>query len=184
MPFYNFYGEFGDGDDDGNSESTSPGSFEYKGATAQFNADDLKGVPAVALGMVLAAGIAEMRVLYDGGSDEGFAHADDMWINGDRKVVDEICEMLASPANVDAIRAAATEPDGSQWGDAIAHYRKKEPRKVVADALDELAHEIASQLLGSGYGTGEYELYGAVMVVFETGEMIDDANAERPLDRM
>lgn len=55
---------------------------------------------------------------------------------------------------------------------------------MISDAFDELAHEVASQLLGSGYGTGELELYGAASVVFETGEINDDPQAERPLDRM
>jgi hypothetical protein len=185
MPFYHFYGESGEEDDVGDGESNVPGAFEYDTVSAKFNAGALQGVPAAALEMVLAAGVTEMRVRYDGGNDEGFAHADDMWINGDRKFLDDIIDAIATPMNVDAIRIAAeAEPNSSVWGDGARHYRNREPRNVIADALDDLAHEIASQLLGQGYGTGEYELYGAVTMIFETGEMIDDPAAERPLDRM
>jgi len=183
MPFYHFYGEFGDEDDDG-IESAPTGGFEYEDGSAQFKADKLDGVPALTLKLLLSIGVAEMRVCYDGGSDEGFAHADDMWIDGNRKFLDDIIDALNTPASVDAIQAAATAPKASYWHNAPEHYRKDEPRQAISDALDELAHEVASQLLGSGYGTGEYELYGAVIVVFETGEMMDDPQAQRPLDRM
>jgi hypothetical protein len=47
-------------------------------------------------------------------------------------------------------------------------------------ALDDLGGELAIKLLGSGYGTGEYEMYGAFTADILTGELIDDPNALKP----
>jgi hypothetical protein len=53
-------------------------------------------------------------------------------------------------------------------------------RAIVADALNDLAHEIASVLLGEGFGTGEYQLYGAFTADLKSGAITDDAKAKRP----
>lgn len=180
MPYYHFYGYTGEEPADEATDSTSSGGFEYESMSAQFNSGALRGVAAEALQLLLAKGVTEMRVRYDGGSDEGFAHTDDMWINGERYSADDIAASLAVPANAHAIQAAADMPRGTYWHNGSAHYRNSELRKVISDALDELSHEIASQLLGQGYGTGEYELYGAATVVFETGQIIDDPAAQQP----
>ena len=179
MPYLHFYGETGEGPAD-EIPSNPSGSFEYESTTAQFDSGALRGVAAVMLRLLLEKGVTEMRVRYDGGNDEGFAHADDTWINGERYSASEIAASIAIPANVPAIQSSADEPGGSYWGNASAHYRQMEPRRVISDALDELAHEVATQLLGQGYGTGEYELYGAATVVFETGQILDDPAAQQP----
>jgi len=44
----------------------------------------------------------------------------------------------------------------------------------------ELAEELASKLLGDGYGTGELSLYGAFKVDLISGAIEDDQNAKMP----
>jgi hypothetical protein len=180
MPYYHFYGETGEETDDDEMAPSPSGSFEYESVSGEFDASALHGVSAATLQLLLAKGVTEMRVRYDGGSDEGFAHADDMWINGERYSVTEIAASLAVPANARVIQAAADVPQGSYWHNGSSLYRNKELRQVIAYALDELAHEVATQLLGQGFGTGEYELYGAATVVFETGQILDDPAAQQP----
>ena len=104
--------------------------------------------------------------------------------HGRAVVLEHHAGQLACAGRPEKIRGAATVPKSSYWAVAGEYYRKNAPRRVISDALDELAHEIASQLLGTGYGTGEYTLYGAVTVDFETGEMNDDPDAEQPTDQM
>lgn len=186
MPFYHFYNE-SDVDDESDladPEMRPTGAFEYEETSARFSPKDLKGVAATAFELFRVAGVSAMRVLYDGGNDEGFAHPDDVWINGQRLSLHDVTHALVVDSNVEAIRSAVELPGGSFWGNGSAYYRQLTPEQAVAAAIEELANEIAIQLLGRGYGNGEYELYGAVTVDFATGQMMDDPNAERPLDRM
>ena len=56
--------------------------------------------------------------------------------------------------------------------------------KMAAGIADDLATTFASRLLGEGFGTGEYELYGAFVIDLETGDMVDDPDAQKPLNMM
>lgn len=180
MPYFHFYGESGDSGDGATDQPSPDSAFRYEPLSSHFKAEDVDGVAAVALGLIRAAGVGRMRVRYDGGNDEGFAHADDMWINGERKSLGEVLNLVTTPANVEAIRVAAGGPDTSQWYKADNFHRRAEPRRFISNVLDELADLIVTELLGSGYGTGEYEMYGALIIDLETGEINDDPDAERP----
>lgn len=129
MPFYHFFGDFEDDFNQERDEPGVPGAFEYESASTQFDAEKLSGLPALALELLKEAGVTEMRFLYDGGSDEGFAHADDMWIDGERKSLDEVIDTLSTPTNVERIRACALGEGNSYWHNAGEHYGKKEPSK-------------------------------------------------------
>jgi hypothetical protein len=41
---------------------------------------------------------------------------------------------------------------------------------------------LAVKLLGLGFGTGEYDMYGAFTADFRSGELIDDPNAVKPAE--
>jgi hypothetical protein len=56
------------------------------------------------------------------------------------------------------------------------------PEKLVALALDDLGDEMASSLLGRGYGTGEYSMYGVLTADLTTGTLTDEPSAQRPPD--
>ncbi|MDU1690566.1 MAG: hypothetical protein E6848_13260, partial [Bradyrhizobium sp.] len=55
------------------------------------------------------------------------------------------------------------------------HQKLAELRDVVSDQLVE---EWAMLLLGRGFGTGEYCMYGAFWVDLEACTIIDDGNAD------
>jgi len=44
--------------------------------------------------------------------------------------------------------------------------------------LERLCEEWAEMLLGRGYGTGEYSMYGAFTVDLDTCTVTDDSNAD------
>ena len=155
------------------------GEFEYRPAAAAFAPDQLGGVARAVLDALRAAGATRFRVRYDGGHDEGFSHPDAVRFGADgprRTAV--VQEQIATPALVAAIRAAAGRD--SMWGNAAEMYAKASEAEVVGYALDELAHELATRLLGSGFGTGEYDLYGAFEADLATGSIEDDPDAPTP----
>jgi hypothetical protein len=129
-------------------------------------------------------GATEFRVRYDGGYDEGFSHPDAVQLPAGLRDAKDVAADLAKDASlVDAIRAAASGL-GSMYGNATDVYGRADDPQVIRYALDELAHELASRLLGDGYGTGEYRLYGAFRAELQTGKLIDDPDAAKPTDLM
>jgi hypothetical protein len=108
---------------------------------------------------------AEMRTLgtvrvyirYDGGNDEGFAWFDHCVMeDGSARDADSMAKDL---------EAAGIAPQMQTWGG----------RSPTRNALDDLvACTWAIELLGQGYGTGEYVMYGAFWVDLESGLATDD----------
>ena len=120
------------------SMALGPGTFDP--ATLDFEGTNVSGLIAA----LRDAGYAAVRVQYDGGYDEGFAHFD-----------------------------AAVKPDGTADGAAAV--------RTVVDGqgdLDELAYALAVRLLEEGFGTGEYEMFGAFLADLSTGKLTDLKDAE------
>ncbi|MDB5325047.1 MAG: hypothetical protein JWM57_616 [Phycisphaerales bacterium] len=153
---------------------------QYGAKRLSFDPKALTGVAAAAMATVLATGFMQFRVNYDGGHDEGFAHGD-AFIGKDGKIesAKAVAARLGSKDSA-ALRAAVTGPQASHWDDAASYYAKLSDTDVVSMAFDELADALASALLGDGYGTGEYSMYGAFIADLITGQMIDDPRAEQP----
>ncbi len=155
------------------------GEYEYETAEATFDPKKLRGISKAALDALLAMNATGFKVLYDGGYDEGFSHADSVFFAGGAgQPVDVVIDKFATPDFATAVRTAAKSQ--SVYGNAGEFYAKLADRDVAKHALDELAHELASKLLGDGYGTGEYSLYGAFTADLKTGEIIDDPDATKP----
>ncbi|NNJ24930.1 hypothetical protein [Alienimonas chondri] len=110
-------------------------------ATLDFEGDDMSGLVT----KLRSLGYSDVRIQYDGGWDEGFAHFD-----------------------------AALAPDGTADDAATVAGRLT---KGDGD-LDELAHALAVSLLMEGYGTGEYEMFGAFTADLATGALTDLKDAE------
>jgi hypothetical protein len=147
------------------------GEFEYEASTATFDFKKLGKASRVIYEAMRAAGATAFRVRYDGGYDEGFAHPDAVTFGGgDVRPAARVIEELTGPDLVERLKRSA-DPD-----------RAAPPGKAVTYAFDEFAHELASKLLGAGYGTGEYELYGAFTADLTSGEITDDPEAKRPPD--
>jgi hypothetical protein len=159
------------------------GAFEYESAEATFKLKRLGLAARWAYDALVGAGVMRFRVRYDGGYDEGFAQPDAMVFgDGREQPVDEAARELATPERLTALRAAAAgAPRPHGWGDAGEVYATAGP-KAVEYALYELAHELASRLLGDGFGTGEYQLYGAFTADLTTGEIVDHEDAAKPQD--
>jgi hypothetical protein len=144
------------------------GGFEYESAEGKFNWAKLEPGARVIRDALLAAGAERFRVRYDGGFDEGFAHPDLLYFGDRQRGAKEVCEQLATPELL-----AQLQQSGPSFADAGG-------TQAALYALDELAHQLASRLLGDGYGTGEYELYGAFTADLKTGEIVDHEDVEKP----
>jgi hypothetical protein len=162
----------------GIKESRPSGKFEYERASGSFETAALGPVARLMVGTLVVAGGTELRVRYDGGYDEGFAHPDAVLVGTEWRPAAELLAELATPELITRIREAASRD--SMWGNASVLYAEAEPAQAATYALDELVTELATRLLGQGFGTGEYELYGAFTANLLTGQLVDDPHAEKP----
>ena len=189
MPYNKFDVEIFDeiaaemGDDLPEGMERPSGEFEYETAEATFKPDQLREIARLTLETLIEKGAVRFRVRYDGGHDEGFSYPDavafaDRLVDAQAFADDE----LRAESFVEKVRAIAQAHarESSTYGNAADMYAKAEDKQVARYALDELAHELASRLLGDGYGTGEYELYGAFNADLKTGQITDDPNVVKP----
>jgi hypothetical protein len=149
--------------------------FVYESAKAKFVPKKFAKRPQMMLSALLAAGATAFRVSYDGGFDEGFSHPQAVVFGAKERTIKQTLDEVGSAELAGELRESMKK---DKWS---ADRAKTEPdRAIVTDALNDLAHEIASVLLGDGYGTGEYQLYGAFTADLKTGAITDDATAKRP----
>lgn len=160
------------------------GAFDYESAKATFKPAKLGGIARLTLDALLAAGATTFRVRYDGGYDEGFAYPDEVRFADGARSVDAVAgALVAAPGFLAAVRDASNQK-GSMYGNGSSVYAEASDATAAGYALDELAHELASRLLGDGYGTGEYQLYGALTADLRSGAIVDDPAAPKPPDLM
>ncbi len=128
---------------------------------------------------LIASGATEFRVNYDGGYDEGFAHPERIFYHDEASPVHDVAVSLANRILTlqlcNAVAATVRHDPG---------YGKMDNVKAALTAIDELAEDLAARLLGDGYGTGEYQLYGSFTANLQTGEIVDHPDASKPLDMM
>ena len=119
------------------------------------------------------AGAKRAYCRYDGGNDEGFSWLDHYESeSGDRLDLDALAARLLAMGVHDQLPAIEAR---SQSAAIFKHQKLAELRDVVSDQLVE---EWAMLLLGRGFGTGEYCMYGAFWVDLEACTIIDDGNAD------
>lgn len=107
-------------------------------------------------------GAVKAYIRYDGGNDEGFAWFDScVFADGSVRSADQVARDLvtAGPA------AAAI---------VVALYGRAFDLRETLDDL--LASTWAVDLLGRGFGTGEYVMYGGAWIDLKTGLVTDDPN--------
>lgn len=149
--------------------------FEYEPAETRFDPAALEPPARAILDALLARGATTFRVRYDGGYDEGFAHPESITFDQTTRPAEAVADDLATPEIVAQLRkAAASRP--------YNNYEDVNDTTLARYAVDELAHALASKLLGDGYGTGEYQLYGAFTADLRTGQITDDPAAPKPAD--
>jgi hypothetical protein len=157
------------------SGSRPTDDFEYQAAKAKLKPKDLGARGKLIADALRAAGASAFRVRYDGGFDEGFSHADAILFDQRARTTKAVLKEISSPTLIAALREAFKK---DKW--AADWLKTASDLEVIQNALDELAHAIASTLLGDGFGTGEYQLYGALTADLKTGEITDDEKARRP----
>lgn len=171
MPYYNvepeLMAEYGASPDD-------PTQF-YEPADTAFDAGNCSAVTKVLWDVLVGKGFTAMRCHYDGGYDEGFAYFDHAEANGVAFTAGELGELLADTPVPEAALLVYDDPAYPE--DVRQRMREQQaartPAQRVADALEELAYETASQLLGEGFGTGEYSLRGQYRVELNARRIVD-----------
>jgi hypothetical protein len=154
-------------------ENRPSGDWEYDAASDRFEPEKLGAVSRAMLEILRGAGATGFRVRYDGGYDEGFAQPDVLLFGEQARTVGEIARELATPELIARIlKAADPNHTARMAGVGVGDQ--------MQGALDELAGELAVTLLGSGFGTGEGELYGAFVADLNSGDLVDDPHAAKP----
>lgn len=178
-----------DGMDVNDDDVTYTGSFNYYPPEEvaykprPFDAAALSAEAAAAYELLRASGIVRFRVRYDGGHDEGFAHADAGWsADGYGRPIEQIIADVSGSVLAEAVRAAFRAGSVRASPAMAEYYAKLTPDELLRRAIDGLADEMASCLLGSGYGTGEYSMYGELTADLTTGTLTDEPSAPRPPD--
>ena len=116
------------------------------------------------------AGVVRVYFRYDGGSDEGFAWVDRFELrDGQRLSFEAMSPKLLAAKLVEKLEAAAVF---KHWQDAPAVAKLS---GVFDGWLDVIW---ADMLLGSGFGTGEFSMYGAFTVDLDACTIADDPTAE------
>ncbi len=178
--------EDGDGRYTGPFNYCKPNEVAYK--PHPFDPARLTQVAAAIHAALVARGVTRFRLTYDGGHDEGFAHADAVWFgDGDRRSAGDVADEWAGDTALSAVLDTAARHRHAEmaarytWMANQAYSPGEDtPRQIVHAALDELAQAVAGSLLGDGFGTGEYSIYGACVDDLHTNAVIDEPSASPP----
>ena len=109
-----------------------------------------------------AAGVRKVLMRYDGGNDEGFTHFEALEMaDGSRLTRQDV-------ATRDFVRAAI-----EATGDKV--YLDDFEKHGYLDILD----DAAVAFLGPGFGTGSYELFGAITIDCEGCTITDEKDPSR-----
>lgn len=127
----------------------------------QLFAPDSDGDPRV-MQTLRQMGATHIFVSYNGGGDEGFATLESVQILG---------EQLHRAQLVERLRGLWFQSNDKELRESAASA-------TVDDDLDGLAYDLALQLLGAGYGTGEYSLEGRFVADLQTNTLTDIAPSE------
>ncbi len=153
----------------------------YEPAEGRFDPAALTGPAAVVYSVLAECGAVRFRGTYDGGHDEGFAHADAVWFGADdRQPAATVVATLVKAGLHPRLVEAAALPNASCYYNAGRVYAEATADRAVGMALEELARAMAEGLLGRGFGTGEYSLFGAFIADLQTGKVEDDPDVEIP----
>lgn len=118
-------------------------------------------------------GIRQLYFRYDGGNDEGFAWLDHAVMRSEETVAaDELVLRLSRTGLPKAVQVLGVVERSGVLPPGAGIIRRL--------LNDWLAPDWAALLLGSGFGTGGYTMYGAFIVDLDDCTIVDDPNA-RPV---
>jgi hypothetical protein len=114
-----------------------------------------------------------VHCVYDGGNDEGFAWFGSLETADGSLKLEEVCGQLAGTGLKDELLQA-------EW----LHERPDHPRAEAEVLRDVIEHSLPEEwsvlLLGWGFGTGAFSMYGAFTVDLENCTITDDRDASVP----
>lgn len=139
------------------------------GTPQSWSAAD-KPVSTVVLPALAEAGVRRIYCRYDGGQDEGFSWLEFAELGSGKRLSEaELLALLASTGLADELAQ----------GQFIREPASLSPQKLLENVMRYwVCDEWASWLLGRGYGTGEFTMYGAFLVDLEKATIVDDDRAE------
>jgi hypothetical protein len=143
-------------------EIGSPERMENYHAAQKRKAEEALERVAVWAAAFRAAGVRRVLMRYDGGNDEGFTHFEALEMADGRRLTRQ------DPTARDVVRAAI-----EATGD-----------KVYLDGFDkhgylEILDDAAVAFLGPGFGTGSYEMFGAITIDCEGCTITDEQDPSR-----
>jgi hypothetical protein len=109
-----------------------------------------------------AAGVRRVLIRYDGGNDEGFTHFEALEMADGRRLTSQDARAR------DVVRAAIEATGDKSGTDVFGEYGYLE---ILDDA--------AVAFLGPGFGTGPYEMFGAITVDCEACTITDEKDPGR-----
>ncbi len=140
--------------------------YEYQLAGGQFNPENLDPDSRQVFDVLRELGVRVVYCRYNGGGDEGFAELSGVKLEDTIIEFDDLKHQLA---------------DGSLGSKTTEYLRRyysyigePSPEQRVEFFLDLFASELATHLLGQGYGTGEYSMKGSFRASLLTGKIIDE----------
>ena len=174
MPYYKFY----EGDEEtdempegamdaekAEEDGAGDDGHTYEPEYGSFDPEELEGVGRLVHAALVELGVGFVGCSYDGGGDEGFAHFDVAAIGNARLTVDDLSGRLAD--------GPLGEIPEHPWIFPPDYFHHLSRSERVKEYLDHFAFTLAEHLLGDGYGTGEYSMYGSFVADLTTGA-IDD----------
>lgn len=156
-------------------EMPDPSGHTYEPAETTFRFQQTESAPRHVRDALLANGFQRVLCRYDGGYDEGFAYFEHA-VKGDEcvaaaKLPDQLADSpLADPKLLAAEIAGYPEP---VQGEMRQRIEQMAPTDRIGQLLEDFAFELASSLLGEGFGTGEYSLRGQFQVELNSGRITD-----------
>lgn len=119
-----------------------------------------------------SVGVTSVCCVYDGGNDEGFA-----WLKS-------CANAEGTLSKDDLVKSLMTTDIVTKLKDVELIRDNNQPDVQALESLldDWLAPEWGCLLLGEGFGTGPYTMYGAFTVDLQTLTITDDRNATVPQD--
>ena len=113
---------------------------------------------------------------YDGGNDEGFAWFESLELQDGQRIDDDTVAQRLHDAQVHvSLHCAGVElknPFSQTTSDSLSG------RAALKDSVGMICDDWATMLLGRGFGTGEFSMYGAFTVDLETRTITDDPRAD------
>ena len=143
--------------------------YQHQLARSRFSIEILTPASQEVFELLQQLAVKGVRCSYNGGGDEGFAHFEAAILDDRELNLNTLKQQLIEgPLS----RLQGQESIPNTYG--ADYYNQLTPEERVRERLDVFAIELASCLLGDGYGTGELSLYGSFYAELETGDINDE----------